>query len=397
MKRKHFLRAGFLIPIFGMFVLFSGASGSMTGDVDNYQGTDLRDAVTVLQVCAGMSPSLKPGLDEKIGLQDAILALQIAAGIRELAIWYKDSDGDWFSDGTAQTAAGRPSEDHYMESELIGTSGDSDDSDPDVHPPVPPEIETVSGSIQNAEKEWTAAENPVAALPAEERKKMMGALMPDDTGANIYNFRRSARSDPPSSFDWRNADGNYVTPVRDQGTCGSCWAFASVAALESYVLINSDQYDSGLDLSEQIVLSCSGAGNCAEGGYVNVASDFLRDTGTKAETCYPYTETDGSCSQACLGWQDGAFRLYDWSYVVCCGMTPTVSAIKNAVYESGARKTILQIVSFIQMTIHDAGCGTEPVKQFRKLFPLLKVQMTIHDTGCGTEPAKWRKRIWSRP
>ena len=78
------MRAGFLIPIFGVLVLASGASGSVTGDVDNHQGTDLRDALTVLQVCAGMSPSLKPGIDEKIGLQDAIFALQVAAGIRKI-------------------------------------------------------------------------------------------------------------------------------------------------------------------------------------------------------------------------------------------------------------------------------------------------------------------------
>jgi hypothetical protein len=203
-RRKRFLKAGFLIPIFGVFVLISGAYASMTGDIDNYEGTDLRDAVAVLQVCAGMSPSLKPGIDEKIGLKDAILALQVAAGIKEVALWYKDSDGDWFSDGTAQSAVSRPSEDYYTESELIGTSGDSDDSDPDVHPPALPEIEIVKGGIQAAGKEWSAAENPISALPAEERKKMMGALIPDDTGATIYDFRRSARSDPPPSFDWRN-------------------------------------------------------------------------------------------------------------------------------------------------------------------------------------------------
>ena len=319
------MRAGFLIPIFGILLLSPGASASMTADVDNYQGTDLRDAIAVLQVCAGMTPSLKSGIEGQVGLKDTILALQLVAGIKELLVWYKDSDGDWFSDGTEQAAVGRPSQDYYMKSELIGTSGDSDDSNPDVHPPIPPEIETVSGSVQAADKGWVAAENPIAALPKEERQRIMGALTPDDTGANIYNFWRSARSDPPSSFDWRNAGGNnYVTPVRDQGTCGSCWAFASIAALESHLLISSDQHDASLDLSEQIVLSCSGAGDCADGGYVSSASDFLRDTGTRAENCYPYAETDGSCSQACSGWQDETFNLYDWSYVVCCDMTPTV-------------------------------------------------------------------------
>jgi hypothetical protein len=90
MRRKRFLKAGFLIPIFGMFVLASAAFGS-TADIDNYQGTDLRDAVTVLQICAGMNPSLKSGISERIGLKDAIFALQVAAGIRKILFV---TDGD---------------------------------------------------------------------------------------------------------------------------------------------------------------------------------------------------------------------------------------------------------------------------------------------------------------
>ncbi|MDM8522089.1 M12 family metallo-peptidase [Desulfococcaceae bacterium HSG8] len=85
MEKKHILfRFGFLVPIFGLFVLVSGVSGSMTGDIDNHQGIDLRDSVTVLQICAGMNPSLKPGIDEEIGLQHAIFALQVVAGIRKI-------------------------------------------------------------------------------------------------------------------------------------------------------------------------------------------------------------------------------------------------------------------------------------------------------------------------
>jgi len=67
----------------------------------------------------------------------------------------------------------------------------------------------------------------------------------------------------PSAFDWRNVNGgNYVTPVRDQGNCGSCWAFATTGALESKALITFNWPGKSLNLSEQIVLSCSGAGNC---------------------------------------------------------------------------------------------------------------------------------------
>jgi len=61
------------------------------------------------------------------------------------------------------------------------------------------------------------------------------------------------------SFEWTNVDGNgksYVTPVRNQLACGSCWAFAATAALESYILMVQDMPNTNLDLSEQILVSC---------------------------------------------------------------------------------------------------------------------------------------------
>ena len=79
MRRKRYLKAGFLIPIFGVFVLVSGAFG--TGDVDDNEGVDLRDTITVLQICAGMKPDVNAEYEGKIGLKDAIFALQVVSGI----------------------------------------------------------------------------------------------------------------------------------------------------------------------------------------------------------------------------------------------------------------------------------------------------------------------------
>ena len=64
----------------------------------------------------------------------------------------------------------------------------------------------------------------------------------------------------PATLDWRNVGGvSYVTPVKNQGSCGSCWAFAVTAAAESQVMIAT----SGLpiNLAEQILVSCPVGGN----------------------------------------------------------------------------------------------------------------------------------------
>ncbi|NTU41825.1 MAG: hypothetical protein HGA78_01980, partial [Nitrospirales bacterium] len=66
----------------------------------------------------------------------------------------------------------------------------------------------------------------------------------------------------PPTLDWRNTVGiSYVTPVKNQGSCGSCWAFAVTAALESQVMMSTGGLP--IDISEQILVSCSGAGSCS--------------------------------------------------------------------------------------------------------------------------------------
>ena len=74
----------------------------------------------------------------------------------------------------------------------------------------------------------------------------------------------------PSYFDWRDNGGNWLSPVKDQGSCGSCWAFAAVGVVEAQFNIASG--DPGLDpnLSEQYLVSdCStNSGDCGGGGLI---------------------------------------------------------------------------------------------------------------------------------
>src|SRR4030042_2191751 len=151
------------------------------------------------------------------------------------------------------------------------------------------EVDEIRVAISQQQATWIAQDNPISSLPREERVKMLGLLPPDSKVAEmpLKTFSAPAGIVLPSSVDWRNNGGNFVSPVKNQGACGSCWAFATTAALESKAMISFNTPGQPPQLSEQIVLSCSGAGDCQNGGSISGASNFLVNKGTKQETFYP--------------------------------------------------------------------------------------------------------------
>ena len=104
----------------------------------------------------------------------------------------------------------------------------------------------------------------------------------------------------PGSFDWRNTNGgDWMTPVKDQGSCGSCWAFSAVGIVESQYNFSSGNPNLDLDLSEQYLVSdCSTSGSCS-GGNNAAALTFIKDNGVPDEGCFPYTASNGPCSGRC--------------------------------------------------------------------------------------------------
>lgn len=106
--------------------------------------------------------------------------------------------------------------------------------------------------------------------------------------------------DIPSSFDWRNYGGiDWMTSVKNQLSCGSCWAFSSIGLAEAQNNIISSNPDIDLDLSEQYLVSdCCDCGDC-EGGIEPFALYYIRDFGVPDEACYPYISADSLCSAKC--------------------------------------------------------------------------------------------------
>ena len=172
----------------------------------------------------------------------------------------------------------------------------------------PDELAAIRKAIAEKGARWVAADNPLFRLSTEDKKAMLTRTVPSPAPGDEW-YEPDLDRALPAALDWRNNGGNYVTPVRAQGDCGSCWAFAAVASAEARHAWRNRLTDPQMNLSEQQVLSCSGGGNCIDGGYCSLALDYLRDTGAADEACFEYAASDLDCDLLCADWADRAVRI----------------------------------------------------------------------------------------
>jgi cathepsin L len=160
------------------------------------------------------------------------------------------------------------------------------------------------------------------------RQQNVAAVAAPAPSVNSPGFRPPGQvgascSATASAYSWR--DAGRVTPVRDQGNCGSCWTFGTLGPLESSNWIRNG---TAFDKAEQHLLSCSGVGTCNGGWW---AFDYIKNKGTTYETQYPYTATDSACrTNVSL-----PFKVAAWGYVDPNGGIPSPPAMKAALCAHG--------------------------------------------------------------
>jgi C1A family cysteine protease len=190
---------------------------------------------------------------------------------------------------------------------------------------------------------WTPGDTPVLRMSYSEKKRLFGGVLPNLQGYEAYkgglfeimynteennnsqeSYNENTNSDDfsyepmggpddnpyssydvsgialPSSFDYRNRHNqSWLTPVRNQGGCGSCWAFGSVGATEGMINLYFNQHINA-DLSEQDLVSCDIQNDGCNGGNDDRALFYIYINGIVNETCFPYKASNVNCSNKCV-------------------------------------------------------------------------------------------------
>ncbi|KAL4647076.1 dipeptidyl peptidase 1 [Arapaima gigas] len=116
----------------------------------------------------------------------------------------------------------------------------------------------------------------------------------------------------PDHWDWRNVNGvNYVSPVRNQAACGSCYSFATMGMLEARVRVLTNNTQQPI-FSPQHVVSCSHYSQGCDGGFPYLIGKYVQDFGVVEESCFPYEAENSPCVV-----KDSCVRHYtsDYHYV----------------------------------------------------------------------------------
>ena len=183
--------------------------------------------------------------------------------------------------------------------------------------------------------------------------QLCGLVEPEDWYVGAMFDPCSPRGDLPDFFDWREECPGGLPSVKNQGSCGSCWAFGTIAPLECNIKIKDGVE---VDLSEQWLVSCNQNGYSCSGGWwchdyfmENGATDPCGGSGAVLEEYFPYTATNAPCN--CPYPHD--YFIEDWAYVGDPNGVATVDQIKQAIYDYGP----VSVAVCVNTAFHDYAGG----------------------------------------
>lgn len=205
-------------------------------------------------------------------------------------------------------------------------------------------VTNLNQTLKKQNATWVAKDNWLTQMPKAEIKKMMGLQQAPPVDVEFVAPQTSIQETLPVSLDWRNKDGrNWVSPILNQGSCGSCVAFAAVGVLETQLNISSLLPNMNIRLSPAHLFSCGG-GACNYGWMPESAARQLMRSGVTDEACMPYTSgatgQDVACNSACADVSQRTYKISN--YTSPTSYMKNVDAVKRAL-QKGPLMTSLSV------------------------------------------------------
>jgi C1A family cysteine protease len=141
----------------------------------------------------------------------------------------------------------------------------------------------------------------------------------------------------------------YYTPIKSPGGCGAAWAFAICGVFEGRL---KKAGQGNLDLSEQYQLDCNSYGYSCSGGWFTSHNDHKSPKGARAESTYPWVGYKKTCNSGIPIYK----QISSWYYVGTSSSVPTVTAIKQAIYDKGSVAAAVYVDSYFMSYL--SGCFT---------------------------------------
>ena len=171
-------------------------------------------------------------------------------------------------------------------------------------------LESLNKELSAKNARWQARQTPHSYLTIAQKKALLGVVPDKEFLKEVKLVSAAPQAILPSfdpEVDWRTKNGGKVTPVKDQGACGSCVSFGTVAMLESMAMIEKNIL---LDLSEADLHFCSSHGANCGGWYPSVALLSVRGRGVCDEARFPYASAFASGEPRCIVAPDRAQHVY---------------------------------------------------------------------------------------
>lgn len=218
-------------------------------------------------------------------------------------------------------------------------------------------LEYIEKANEEGNRTYKLGTNEFSDLTNDEfRASYTGYRVPSQSSSSrqstTVSFKYQNLTEVPTSMDWR--EKGAVTPVKNQGQCGVCWAFSAVAAVEGITKISSGDL---ISLSEQQILDCSIDGNrgCDGGWMDNAFKYIIENQGIGTEADYPYRQVQGTCEDAQIK------------------VAAKISNIEDVT--SNDEQALLQAVSMQPVSICIEGSGQD----------FQNYKGGIFNGGCGTQ------------